>query len=232
MIWIDARLPLEISKKLAEYGNVYRFKSEGIVYGAIAGHPDIFMCKMPDTWIVAPNIPQNMLECFEKEQQAWCFGSQFIGTSYPKTVAYNVVVSKKYAIANFKHTDAILKNALSHDSERHCIHVKQGYARCNAIFVNEKAVLCSDKSIEKALQAQGLHVLYINPSPICLEGFEHGFIGGCCGVWQQTIFFTGSLSFLSKVDEVALRHFLSVEKLDIVELGNHPLIDGGGILFS
>lgn len=232
MIWIDARLPEAMEKALLAYGNVYRLHSRGIVYDAISGHPDIFMCKLQDRWVLAPNIPQYALDKFIMEGENWIFGSKPLGASYPHTSLYNIALSDEYALGNFKYTDSKLKEELSLRQNRNLIQVNQGYVRCNTLFLDSANVICSDRAIEKVLKNQCFTVLYIDPRSILLEGFSHGFLGGSCGIHLNKIFFTGSLSYLSQTDESALRNFLTERNLEIVELGNHPLIDGGGILFS
>jgi len=72
-------------------------------------------------------------------------------------------------------------------------------------------------------------VLYVSPESILLEGFPHGFFGGCCGVWEDKVFVNGSLSL--HPDGEKIREFLVSLGYEIVELNEGPLTDVGSIFF-
>jgi hypothetical protein len=110
---------------------------------------------------------------------------------------------------------------------REIIHVKQGYTRCNLIPLGNNRFITSDKGIEKTLLQYGLEVLYVDPDGILLPGFNHGFIGGTCGVWQNKLFFIGSLKYFPEGQKI--KDF--VTGMEIIELYDGSLFDGGSILF-
>lgn len=64
---------------------------------------------------------------------------------------------------------------------------------------------------------------------IQLPGYKNGFIGGCVGIKDKQIFFLGRLDFLKNSDEV--KAFIKSQNLEIIELYEGPLFDGGSILF-
>ena len=78
---------------------------------------------------------------------------------------------------------------------------------------------------------QGLHPcsLFVNSHKINLEGFPHGFFGGCCGVLENTVFINGSLSH--HPDGSIVRDYLESINYEIVELYDGPLTDTGSIIF-
>jgi hypothetical protein len=74
-----------------------------------------------------------------------------------------------------------------------------------------------------------LNILYVAPAGIKLEGFPHGFFGGCCGVWEDKVFLNGSLLHYPEGEKV--RQYLKDLGYGIVELSDGPLLDVGSILF-
>lgn len=223
-IIVDKRMPSEAKKKLSGYGSLLEFESSGIVYDAISGHPDIFMCLTDGGLIVAPNTPKVYFDFFTKQNIPFKIGHKPLGQKYPATAHYNAVVNDKYLIHNLKYTDdAIL------DECKHKIHLdtKQAYTRCNLIALDENNFITSDRNLEKILLKHSLNVLYISPDEILLPGFSKGFFGGCCGVFQNKIYVAGSLNYLNAKN--ALIGFIERCGFEVIELYDGKLFDAGGI---
>lgn len=113
--------------------------------------------------------------------------------------------------------------------ELHPIHVDQGYCRCNLLALKNDHYITSDPGIYKTLQRLHLNALLVSPEGIHLEGFPHGFFGGCCGVWEEKVFVNGSLNLYKDGDRA--REYLDKLGYKIVELYDGPLMDCGSILF-
>ncbi|MCF8386230.1 MAG: hypothetical protein K9G47_00005, partial [Bacteroidales bacterium] len=64
---------------------------------------------------------------------------------------------------------------------------------------------------------------------IILPGQKHGFLGGCCGVWKDSLFIIGNLDHFSEGEKI--RKFVSEAGFRIIELYDGPLFDGGNVLF-
>jgi hypothetical protein len=75
---------------------------------------------------------------------------------------------------------------------------------------------------------EGLECLYVSPGDILLPGFEHGFFGGTCGLFENKLLLLGSLRYFN--DGEKIRQFLAKTKMEIIELYDGPLVDGGSIL--
>lgn len=222
----DKRLPGEAKAKLSEYGTLIEMESSGIVYEAISGHPDIFLCQIGNELIVAPNTLQSIVDQLSANNIHFRFGEKMLGQNYPKTAYYNAVVTEHLLIHNLKITDAeILK--FSENKEK--LNVEQGYTRCNLISLNESGFITSDKGIEKTLLNSGKNVLFVEPSKIILPGFKNGFFGGCCGINENQLFISGSLNYIN--NGLQIREFAASCGFQIIELFDGPLIDGGGIFF-
>ena len=226
LIIIDKKIPGEAKEKLSAYGTLLELETEGIVYPAISGHPDIFFCKIPQALIVSPSLPEIFLHKLQEQQLQFIPGNQASSIKHPASVYYNAAVNNQYLVHRLEFTDpVILQNC--HTLKK--IPVKQAYTRCNLLLLKDDHYLTSDRGIHKNLQRSGLKGIFVSPTGIILPGFPNGFLGGAMGLLNDTIFITGSLSHYP--DGAAVRKFLEDLKYRIVELYNGPLIDGGGILF-
>ena len=224
IIIADHRIPDSARESLLKHGELITVNSSGIVYEAISGHPDVFICKTDSGLVVAPNTPNEVIELLKKRNIKMIRGENSLGASYPYTAYYNAVVTPNFIIHNTKYTDPVLCDACSN---LETIHVNQAYCRCATLALMEDRFITSDKGIEKGLVQKGLEVLYIDPEGILLPGFKHGFFGGTCAVYKNKIYFLGSLDHFPEGNKI--RTFLS--GYEIVELGDEQLFDGGGLIF-
>lgn len=226
LIIVDQKIPFKAKEALKKHGELLELSTTDITYEAISGHPDIFFTQVKDQLIIAPNLPQNYIDILDKHQLNYVLGEEAVGEKYPVSSKYNVVCNDQYLIHNFRNTDSVItQTGEDHD----LIHVDQGYTRCNLISLNKNAYLTSDKGIAKVLDRYHLSNVYVNPKSIELPGFNHGFFGGCCGVYEQKLFVLGSIDQLE--EKSALRKFLEVNEIELIELYQGPLFDGGSILF-
>lgn len=225
LIIADKRIPATARKKLSDYGEVVLFKTSGLTYEAISGHPDIFICAVNGQLIVAPNLPENYKSILQSNQIPFLEGEQAIGNKYPESAAYNVVSAEKYLCHNFRYTDSKI-NELA--DELDLIHVNQGYCRCNLLPVKNDHYITSDEGIRRVLENYHFDVLYVDPKDILLPGMKHGFFGGCCGVWENKVFIIGSLNHFAEGEKV--RTYLQNLHYEIIELYDGPLFDGGSVL--
>lgn len=224
LILADKRIPKKAKSKLKKYGEVLFLETNRITYPAISGHPDIFFCKTGNNLIVAPNTPEHIKSELLENQICLIEGESLIGDKYPETACYNAVITNNILIHHQKYTDTLIRR---NSKELAFVHVSQAYTRCNLIPLKANRFITSDKGIEKNLADKGYTVLYVNPKGILLPGFENGFIGGTCGIYQNKIFFLGSLEYFREGD--IIRNFLS--DYEIVELYDGPLFDGGSLIF-
>lgn len=225
LIIADFRYPEEIKTKLAALGHLVLFNANGLVYDSISGHPDVFLCETPGGLVVAPNTPASIIKALKKHQISYHFGNNPVGESYPATIPYNAEVSKTSIIHNDKHTDSRI---LERNPGLQRIHVSQGYTRCSLFALDQNTFITSDRGIERALEKH-FEIHYFSPESILLPGQKHGFLGGCMGKMEQTIFCTGRLDTLSEYKK--LQDLISEKKLGFNELYDGPLIDGGGLFF-
>jgi hypothetical protein len=222
----DARLPAEAIKNLSAFGTFVPFATRSITYEAVSGHPDLFFCQHQQQVVVAPNVPKQYLTTLQNHGISFVKGKLPVGKLYPQTSRYNAVVTSNFLIHNTKHSDPSLKQAFA---EKECIPVNQGYTRCNLLVLDDDLFITSDSGIFNQLQKQHLDVHYSSPEAILLPGFEHGFLGGCLGVFENQVFVAGSFSRFPEGEKLSL--LLESRNYKIVELYDGPLFDGGSLFF-
>jgi hypothetical protein len=226
LIIVDRRIPQEAKDKLTRFGELMELRTDNITYPALSGHPDIFFCQGPDRLIVAPNLPQEIVERLTRDTIPFITGEFPVGPKYPKSSTYNAVVTDKYLIHNFRNTDFIITRTFE---DQLPVHVDQGYCRCNLLPLKNDHFITSDEGIVKVLKRHTGHILKVTTEGILLEGYKHGFFGGCCGVLRDKVFVTGALEYYEDGEKV--EDFLKTLGYEIVELYDGPLFDGGGIFF-
>jgi hypothetical protein len=226
LIIIDKKIPSAAKENLSQYGEVVELMTESITYPAISGHPDIFFCQGPGKLIVAPNLPRAFDEKLTRDSVPILTGEFPVGENYPKSSAYNAVVTDKFLIHNFRYTDFTITRAF--ENHRH-IHVGQGYCRCNLLPLKNDHFITSDDGIFKVMKHHSENTLKVNSNGILLEGHKHGFFGGCCGVFEDKVFILGSLEHYE--DGKKVEAFLKELHYKIIDLYDGPLFDGGGIFF-
>jgi len=226
LIFVDKRAPEQALQNLRKFGEVVEFETRGITYEAISGHPDIFICQSPEKLIVAPNLPDKYFSILKNRKIDFTIGKNPVGAKYPETAGFNAVVTEKFLVHQPGITDPeILKAA----DKKPIISVKQAYTRCNLLFLNNTTAITSDRGIENQLNNHHLNVLYVDPKPVILPGFQHGFFGGTCGMFHNHLVLLGSLDFHHQGNQI--RKFVNEAGVDIAELYDGLLYDGGAVLF-
>ena len=244
----DSRMPEEAKKNLKKLGDVLFLNPTEITYKSISSHPDIFFFQTKDGLIYAPNAPKRIIKELKKRKIKLTEGKKEVGKKYPETVPYNAVGIGDTLIHNLKHTDPTILSLY----ENH-IHVNQGYTRCNLVALNGNSFItsmedykttrlqdykledaktqrCKDAESEFRVQSSEFRVLYIDPKQIKLEGHDHGFFPGCCGVWKNNLIVCGSTKYLKEKAE--LDKFLKDNDFNLIELYDGELVDVGSIFFN
>ena len=222
----DARLPEAALRNLQKYGDCISFITSGITSEAIAGHPDIFFFPCENKLIVAPNVPAHYLEKLDKLHIHFQIGESPVGSDSENAASYNAVMTSRFLIHHQNRTDKII---LQQAENRQFIHVNQAFTRCSLLSLPDESFITSDGGIAKVLQSYSLPILQVNPTDILLPPYKNGFIGGCMGVYEDTVFVIGDLNHYSGGKN--LRCYFEEKKYKIVELYDGPLWDGGSLFF-
>ena len=226
LILLDRKMPETAKEKLAAYGEIVEFATEGITYDAISGHPDIFFCPTPAGLIVAPNLPEKYFAILDQYKINYIKSSLPVGQEYPETAQYNSLVTNKFIFQNPAVSEPEIEKL---NTELEIIPIKQGYVRCNLIALPNETFITSDRGIEKSLKQHKLEVLYVDSTCVKLDGFEHGFFGGACGLFENTLFICGSLKYFK--ERSIIESYVKRSGVSIIELYEGEPVDVGTILF-
>ncbi|MBN2259538.1 MAG: hypothetical protein JW702_03285 [Clostridiales bacterium] len=216
------------SDKLIEYLKkldleIINTKSNHFVYESISDHPDVFIFQTDEGLIVDPRYYEYFNGKLEKYNCHVKKGKSIIGFSYPENVYYNAIGINGILIGS-KYTDKSIDEMFSSK-----IIVKQGYAKCSILPVDENSFITSDEGIYK-ITKDIFDVLLITPKGILLDQMDHGFIGGAGGkISEDEIFFTGNIEKHS--DYEAIYKFVSERKIKLQYPKDIPLTDLGSVMF-
>lgn len=224
---IDSRAPIEAIENLKKTFDVLEFKSEGITYDEVSGHPDIFIFQDKNKFIIAPNSPNELIHFFKEHSVNFTFGKKEVGTELNNSTQYNCIVTANLLLHKKGFTDDVI---LSINQNKEIIELPQAYTRCSLTKLNDNNFITSDSGISKALNKEKLNNLLVNPKSIELPGYPYGFFGGTNGIHNNTLYLIGSIKY-HKQGEV-IRKFINDNNLKIIELHQGPLYDGGGIFFG
>ena len=224
---IDARTEKKAIKKLRNYVNdVLLFKSECITYNSISGHPDIFIYVDKKNIVIAPNAPRYVFDFFELNKINFKIGNKSIGFTLKNSTLYNCLSNKKYFFHKKNFSDnTILKLCYN----KKFINLPQAYTRCSMVCIDEDNYITSDHGIEKILKINKFNTLYFSPKKIRIIDHRNGFLGGTCGLYNRKLFFNGNIDLHDK--DFKLRNFIEKFNIEIINLQDDFLYDGGGILF-
>lgn len=223
---VDKRIPNEAKVKLSAYTDIIELETEGVTFDYLSGHPDIFFCKIDNTLVYSPNTPEIIIEQLKKLGVTLLEGILAVENEYPGCARYNAVVTEDTLIHNSKVTDKVILDSCKDFS---FFNVKQGLTRCSLLAISSEHFITSDAGINKTLLASGKDTLLISYKDIILKGLPNGLFGGTCGVMDGRLFLTGSLRHYS--DSKKLEQYLYKLDIEIIELYDGPLFDGGSILF-
>lgn len=198
--------PLLVHYLQAQGCRVETIRARGNVDPAIACHPDVYLCLLPDRTF---------------------FGNPArLTPAYPGDVLYNAAAVGDYLICS-RFTDPDLVKSCGLQP----VFVPQGYVKCNLVVADGHHVITEDAGIARVLaKIPEIECLKIEPGFVRLAGYRYGFIGGASGRCGQEIIFSGNLADHPQYKEIAA--FLEGCGLKIKYFPEFPLTDIGSILIS
>jgi len=150
-------------------------------------------------------------------------GETYLSSNYPCDIAYNIIVTEKYAVHNFKHTDSKLAQCIK-DKIR--INVSQGYTACSACRVTDSAFITADSGIFKALEKYDVDVLKISQTGVLLPGYDTGFFGGATfKISPNLLAVNGNIKTHPDCDKII--SFCQKNNVDVLSLSDNPIMDIG-----
>jgi len=201
------------------------------LYKAIRSHADIQCFPLEDNCVVVhPQIDKETIMLFKKYRIDVIFGQKKLDKDYPDNIGYNAVKVGDRVLHNFSFTDNTLKKEFA-SREYKFTQIKQGYAKCSVLTVDDRSIITSDQGIAKKVLACNLDVLSISSGSVELPGLNYGFIGGACGVIKNkgVVVFYGDITLHPDYDKIVA--FLRERSMDYISLGQGKLVDIGSIYF-
>ena len=219
--------PTEAETTLARFGHrTLRLPPYPCLPEPVASHPDMLLFFAPNAIFCAKSyyeIAKN-----ELEEIASVYGTpiRFIeeeyGKEYPHDVLLNALPLGRHLFCN---TKAVSKELLALDFTT--CHVNQGYTKCSALPLGNRALITSDASIAESAQKCGIDVLQICKGHISLKGYDYGFIGGSMGRVGDEILFNGDVSLHPDYEKI--KEFIEKRGLKLRDFGG-KLRDIGSII--
>ena len=224
----DCRISAELERALLSYADkVLLLPPHPSLAPPVASHPDMLMWSHGSRIITFADYAQTAKDVFDALRG---IGYEVLLTEkgpqkdYPYDVPLNCALVGKRVIANKNHvSELILKEGLQ------LLHTRQGYAKCATVTVSDNAVISADPSVCRVAEKNDIDVLSICGGHIRLDGYDTGFIGGCTGVTDSEVLFTGDLS--AHPDGKKIAHFCEDHGKRALSLTKEPLYDYGTVFF-
>lgn len=188
-------------------------------------HPDLQFCIINNSVIYAPNSDLLIFKNISQDYQLMA-GQRILQKKYPLNVAYNLGITPEYAWGKTETLDTKIIAELKRQKIK-LIDTNQGYSRCLSLGLNNNSVITSDCGLGTTLRKAGLKVLVINQGHINLTGFRYGFIGGCCGIVDNMVVFSGNPQ--KHPEGELILDFIREAGMDWIILQDEKLLDLGSI---
>ena len=225
MVLTDCRLPVECRLKLKELGlEPISLPPFGKIAAPVEAHPDMLVYRQGNALLV----PAEYLDANRRLFSA--LGCDVLGIDapfgpvYPEDVRLNALA--------VGHTVYGLARGVCREireSAPRFVAVRQGYTRCSAAVVAERAVITADAGLAEALRRDEVDVLLIMPGHIMLPGYDTGFIGGSGGLIRKGLYgFFGRIESHPQYDEMAC--FAEAHGTALLSLCDGVLTDWGGLV--
>lgn len=231
-VFLSNRADFKLKEFLTSLGKiVIEIKDSGKVYKEISDHPDIYLCLIDEHLIVARDQLENISDQLGPGFESLNIipGSKPVGEIYPASAIYNGVQVGRFFIHNTSYTDDSIIEAVK-KSDLKIIDIKQGYANCNIVAVDNNSIITSDAGIFRTIRENypQIDVLKVSLGHVRLHGFEYGFLGGSSGQIDDYIIFNGNLE--DHPDFIIIKNFIKSKNLKLKYFKEYPLTDIGSII--
>ncbi len=229
-VFVDNRIYQESIKRLNKMGySIIKIPNNPSFDEPISAHPDMNMVKIGNNWYVHPFVHSLFTNCDDVMIcEPICNSSKGEIYEYPYDIYLNCAFLGNKIICNKKHTHrSILDFAVDNGIE--IIDSNQGYSKCAICIVDGNSIITEDYGIKNRCDEFGIDVLLIEKGHVGLNGYDYGFIGGCCGLIENDILvFNGCIE--KHPDYIKIEKFCSDRGVNIVSLSSDKLYDVGTIV--
>lgn len=230
---VDNRIPAAAVRALELRGHrVLPLPACNALSAPLASHPDMLIARLPDTLITTAEYCEHAAYIFsdirELSDVRICVCDEEHGKSYPTDAILNVLTLGKKLFAK---CDTASHSVLSAAREMgyEIINVKQGYPACTVLPLGDGAAITADCGMARIMREHGIRVTLTQNGGIALPPYEYGFIGGCAGVFQKTVYFIGDPKTHPSADKILSA--IESEGYSYVSLCPGTLLDLGRIIF-
>ena len=197
----------------------------------VASHPDMLVFFMGNKYICTNEYYSSAKEVFEQINSLGyspILSDEIPNDVYPNDIIFNALPLGDLIIGLESNLSVSLKREAASLGKK-TVNVKQGYTKCSAAKISENAIVTSDSGIAGICSRHGIDVLKVSEGHVKLEGYSTGFIGGTCGIFEDAVYFCGSLS--THPDCEKIKDFCQKHEKRCISLSNEPLFDVGSLFF-
>ena len=198
----------------------------------VSSHPDMLMFYHGGDIISSAEYCEGASFVFSDIREycdsvSFTFTSDVFSEKYPYDAIFNALVIKDKI---FIKTDTVSQAILEYAGKENLkiVPVKQGYPACTTLAFGSSAIT-SDRGMKEALTSEGIEVTLIENGAISLPPYEYGFIGGCAGVYKNTVYFLGNIEL--HPDSEKIKTAIENAGYTVRSLSSEPLADLGRIIF-
>lgn len=194
----------------------------------VASHADLQLLHLGGNKLLLAQELQQYNERFKALGFFTSYLDTKLGNKYPHDISLNFSIYNNRCFGLSSIMPLQLYNHCNHTGLQ-IINSNQGYARCSVAIVGTAAAMTADPTLYKLLTNQGVDVLKLEYGDIVLDGYNTGFIGGCCGlISNDRLAICGNLERYNQGKAVLA--FLAKHNVTPVYLQDCKLLDIGGIV--
>ena len=222
-ILISNKISRELRKSISEHGfHVVDLSDYSRFDSPVASHADMLVYKIDDHCILTYKEYYLQSKAIFDNVECEVITCNIIPSGeYPNDIALNALkIGNTVYCKKDNAAPEIINRAAT------IVDVKQGYARCSCLAVDETQIITADSSMKESLANNNISVLKISAGNIAIEKYEYGFIGGASFVHGDTVYFFGDVYGHPDADKII--DVIQARGKKCLCLSNEPLFDYGG----
>lgn len=222
---VGVSMPNEAVEALREDFHVIILPQDNTIAPEVSSHPDMILTIFDgkifchESYAMANSDTLAKLSAESGLEVIPCQGERC--AKYPEDVEFNVLTMGDTLLGRMDSMAEKLK-------EYPTVNTRQGYAGCTSLFAAGH-VISADPSILKSANASNIPNIQVSGEGILLVGYDKGFIGGACGVFEDEVYICGNPD--SCPAGASLKDVCEKLGLKLIPLCDGSVHDVGGIKF-